>query len=244
MLKKLFILASLMLAAMFIYAQSLSLSHEGTVLEPNEEITVEGTVSSDEMVVELDVTNTSDNNLSVLVKKVENNIVGGSENTFCWAGLCYAPFVYVSPNAVEIGAGMTHEDDFSGHCNPWNNAGESSISYVFYDENNMNDSVMITIYYSALVTGVGDNFSSGYSLSKPYPNPATDVVKFDYDISGIQAVSVKIYSLIGSLVGEAEVSNSTGTLSFDAGLLEEGFYFYSLFRGSEKMESGKFVVKH
>lgn len=244
MIKKLLILTSTCLAVIFTYGQSLVLSHEDVDLQPNEEITFDGTVSDDEMVLELDVTNISDNNLSVLVKKVENYVVDGSENTFCWAYLCYAPFVYISPNSVEIAAGATHIDDFSGHCNPWSNSGVSSISYVFYDENNINDSVMVTVLYSAVETGVADNFNAGNSLSQPYPNPSSDIVKFDYNLAGNQPASVKIYSLIGSQVGEATITSSAGTLSFDTSILEEGFYFYSLYAGDAKMESGKFVVKH
>lgn len=243
MSKKLLVLSTIILAGLFSYAQSLSLIHEGTVLEPNAEVTLHGEANFTEMVIELDVQNNGSENLSVLVKKVENYVVEGSENTFCWAYLCYAPFVYISPNAVVIDAGVIHEDDFSGHYNPWGSAGEASISYVFYDENNINDSVMVNVIYTTLETGVGDNYSS-YSLSKAYPNPATNVVKFDYNIPGNQVASVKVYSLIGSLVGEAQMTSSQGTLSFDIGLLEEGFYFYSLFAGNEKMESGKFVVKH
>lgn len=243
MTKKLLIIATIILGGLFTYAQSLSLLHEGMELEPNEEITLHGEANNTEMVIELDVKNNGSSSMSVLVKKVENYVVEGSENTFCWAMLCYAPFVYVSPNAVTIEGGATHGPDFSGHYNPWSNPGEASISYVFYDENNINDSVMVNVIFTTLETGVGDNYAS-YSLSKAYPNPATDVVKFDYNIPGNQVATVKIYSLIGSLVGEAQMTSSQGTLRFDTGLLEEGFYFYSLYAGNEKMESGKFVVKH
>ena len=243
MTKKLLILTSFVIAALFTYAQSLSLIHEGTTLEPNEEITMQGPATNTEMVFELDVTNNSSSSMSVLVKKVENYLIDGSENTFCWAGLCYAPFVYVSPNAVAIPAGETHENDFSGHYNPWSNPGESSISYVFFDENNEDDSVLVTVIFTALETGIYNKFNTNYSFSQPYPNPATDVVKFDYSLLNNQSASVKIYSLIGSLVGEMEITSATGTLSLNTDKMEEGFYFYTLFSGNEKMESGKFIVK-
>ncbi|MCD4729742.1 MAG: T9SS type A sorting domain-containing protein [Bacteroidales bacterium] len=244
MTKKLLILTAIVMAALFTYAQSLSLSHDGTTLEPNEEITMQGPASNTEMVIEFDVTNNGSSGMSVLVKKVENYLVDSTENTFCWAGLCYPPFVYVSPNAVTIAAGVTHENDFSGHYNPKSHPGESSISYVFFDENNEDDSVMVTVIYTALETGIDDKFNTNYSFSQPYPNPATGFVKFDYNMQNKQSASVKIYSLIGLLVGEMEITSATGTLTFNTDKLEEGFYFYTLFSGNEKMESGKFILKH
>ncbi len=230
--------------AAFIFAQNLSLSHEGTVLEPNEVIKIHGEANNTEMIIELDVTNNGSVALDVLVKKVENYIIDGSENTFCWAGLCFAPFVYVSPYSVNIGAGVTHTDDFSGHYNPLSNEGESSISYVFFDANNINDSIMVTVLFTTLTSGFGENIVADYSISNPYPNPASSFVKFDYDFSVLGNTSMKIYSLVGSLVREIKLTNNSGTLQVNTGNLEEGFYFYKLANGSNELKTGKFVVQH
>lgn len=244
-MKKILLLSTLLsFVAAVVFAQSLSLSHEGTVLEPNEELTVHGPANDTEMIIELDVTNNGGAALDVLLKKVENYVVSGSENTFCWAGLCYAPFVYISPNSVNIGAGVTHTDDFSGHYNPWSNPGESSISYVFYDANNVNDSIMVTVIFTTATIGYGDNLAAKFNISDPYPNPASSYVKFDYDFANVANSSLKIYSLVGSLVREINISNSAGSLQINTGDLEEGFYFYRLSNGAAELKTGKFVVKH
>jgi len=244
MRNKAILLVLFVCATVFTFAQSLSLSHEGTVLDPNEELTVTGPANNTEMIIELDVTNTSGTAMDVLVKKVENYVVAGSENTFCWAGLCYAPFVYVSPNSVNIGAGVTHTDDFSGHYNPWSNAGESSISYVFYDAANINDSIMVTVFFTTGTIGYAENLIADFNISDPYPNPASSYVKFDYDLSEVGNTSIKIYSLVGSLVREIKLTNNSGTLQVNTVDLEEGFYFYKLTNGSNEYKTGKFVVKH
>jgi len=230
--------------AVFTFAQNLSLTHEGTVLEPNEEITLTGAANNTEMIIELDVTNNSASAMDVLVKKVENYIIAGSENTFCWAGLCYAPFVYVSPNSVNIGAGATHTNDFSGHYNPKSNPGESSISYVFFDANNINDSIMITVIYQTQTVGYGENMTADFSISDPYPNPANSFVKFNYDYSEMGNTTLEIYSLLGSLVRKVNFTNNTGTKQINIGDLEEGFYFYKVANGSKELKTGKFIVKH
>jgi len=244
-MKKIVLLSTLFsFVAAMVFAQSLSLLHEGTVLEPNEEVTVHGPANDTEMIIELDVTNNGGAALDVLVKKVENYVVTGSENTFCWAGLCYAPFVYVSPNSVNIGAGVTHENDFSGHYNPWSNPGESSISYVFYDANNVNDSVMVNVIFTTATNGYEDNLITEFSISDPYPNPASSYVKFDYDFANVGNSSLRIYSLVGSLVREISITNNSGSLQVNTIDLEEGFYFYRLSNGAAELKTGKFVVKH
>ena len=144
MIKKLLILTSFVMAALFTNAQSLSLTHDGTPLEPFEEVTIHGEANNTDMVIELDVTNNSSDSIAVLVKKVENYLVDSTENTFCW-GQCFLPWIYQSPNPIVIGAGATNDIDFSGHYNPKSNAGESSISYVFFDEADPNDSVSLSI---------------------------------------------------------------------------------------------------
>jgi len=181
--------------------------------------------------------------MDVLVKKVENYLVSGSENTFCWAGLCYAPFVYISPNSVNIAGGATHTDDFSGHYNPWSNPGESSISYVFYDAANTIDSVMVVVLYKTQTVGVGDNLANEFNISEPYPNPASSYVKFDYDFANVGNSSLRIYSLVGSLVREINITNNSGSMQVNTGDLEEGFYFYRLTNGANELKTGKFVVK-
>ena len=72
---KLLIISSFVIAALSINAQSLSLSHEGTPLEPSEEITVYGETGPILIAVEIDVTNNSSTEMAVLVKKVENYLV-------------------------------------------------------------------------------------------------------------------------------------------------------------------------
>lgn len=243
MTKKILILTSFVIAVLFTNAQSLSLAHEGVTLAPNEEVIMYGPATNDEIVIELDVTNNGSSTMNVLVKKVENYLVEGSENTFCW-GLCFPPFVYQSPNSIEIAAGATNDLDFSGHYNPKTNEGESSISYVFFDENNPSDSVMVTVIFTTIQTGIGNQFGQANIISSAYPNPANNFVRFDYSLETKQGASMKIYSLIGSLVKEYNVSSGNGTIEVETADLEEGFYFYTLSSGNKEIETGKFVVKH
>ena len=88
---KLLFTIGFILAAGFVFSQNLVLSHDGETLEPNAQITVQGSAADPEIVVELDVTNTGTTSLEVLCQRYELDMVTGSLSAICWGGLCYGP---------------------------------------------------------------------------------------------------------------------------------------------------------
>ncbi len=225
------------------FGQSLSLIYEGNPIPANQEIIFEGIANGNVMVFEVQVTNNSTNSLDVLVKKVENYLLEGTVNTFCWAGQCYGPDTYVSPNSETIEAGETTPPGaFSGDYNPGTIIGQSSISYVFFDQNNVNDSVMVTVLFTCNTTGIKTNFEPEYSISEPYPNPASQFVKFDFDLMKEGNATLKIYSLVGSLVEEIKIIENSGTIQVDTDKYQEGFYFYTFTAEGKDLTTGKFIV--
>ncbi len=240
--KKLLLILSLSLFTVYSFSQSLSLSYEGTVLTHNQEITIEGNISLGEIVGELAVTNNSSNAIDVKVKKVENYLIPETTNTFCWAGQCYAPNTYISPLSTSIPAGGTNENDFSGHYDAAGNPGQSSISYVFFDMNNPNDSVSVIIVFNGLLTGI-DNTVAEVTLSNPYPNPAVNHVNFDYTTGTIKNAHISIYSLVGTMIRDVELTESNSTVNISTRDLADGFYFYRLYSGNQEVKTGKFVIR-
>lgn len=245
MKKVLTLTLTILFGAIIAFAQNLSLVHNGSPIEANSVILFEGIANNDEMVIELEVTNNSNASMDVMVKKVENFVIPTTVNTFCWAGLCYPPFIFISPNFTTIPAGGTSAvGDFSGHYNPMSIAGLSTISYVFFDNDNHNDSVMVTINYSALTTGINPNTAEKLVISEPYPNPANQLVNFDYELNDADGAQLSVYSLIGSLVKEIKISNESGTLQLSTDQFQEGFYFYVLSTSGKELKAGRFIVSH
>jgi hypothetical protein len=244
MKKVLVFLIALLMGSAITYSQNLSLVYEGNPIPANFTIGTYGPANGDEMIIEFEVTNNSISPIDVLAKKVENSLITGSVNTFCWAGQCYPPFVYVSPNFTTIPAGATTAvGEFSGHYNPDSNPGQSSVSYVFFDNNNVNDSVMVTVLFYTSTTGITPNCKSEFTISDPYPNPANHFVKFDYELSEANG-QLKIYSLVGSLVKESEITDQSGTIQMSTERMEEGFYFYILSSSGKELKTGRFIVNH
>jgi hypothetical protein len=67
---------------------------------------------------------------------------------------------------------------------------------------------------------------------------------FDYNFPTNQEVTLRVYSLIGSLVREIEFTSASGTIRFGTEKFIEGFYFYKLLAGNAEITSGKFIVNH
>jgi hypothetical protein len=191
--------------------------------------------------VEIDITNNSNAALDVLLKKVEGALVPGSQNTFCW-GLCFPPFIYVAPDPITIPAGTTNESDFSGHYNPYGNTGESTISYVFWDEANPLDSVMVTVIFNGILTGTNEISSGIEMISEAYPNPAVSEVNFNLNLNeDALPLVMKIFNSGGALVRESLITDIHENINISVEGLNEGIYFYQIVN-NYRLASGRFVI--
>ncbi|MHB9010653.1 MAG: T9SS type A sorting domain-containing protein [Ignavibacteriaceae bacterium] len=81
------------------------------------------------------------------------------------------------------------------------------------------------------------NVPDGFSLSQNYPNPFNPTTSINYSIPKASFVSIKVYDVLGNevalLVNEEKPAGNYG-VTFDAGKLSSGVYFY-------KMQAGNFV---
>ena len=154
------------------FSQSLTLqTPEGVNIPNGGEITVYGEETATEIVCHLYVTNISASAINVSLKRNQIYLVGDSWSQFCW-GMCYGPHVNQSAFPLEIAAGATNEDDFSGHYHPEGNVGVSRISYTFYDDTNLNDSIMVIVNYAAGIVGQTIAIEPGFQFVSSNVNPS------------------------------------------------------------------------
>jgi hypothetical protein len=219
--------------------QSFVLTHQGITLAPNDEILVEGPASVFEIVAYLDVTNTSSDTISVRVQRYENNMVPGSQSAICW-GLCYPPDISLSPYTIAIAGGETNTTDFAAHFYPDGNVGISEIAFVFFDDKNPNDSVMVITLFNAQVSGIDQ--ARHEALSNVYPNPANTFVNFELYHDLTNDIRIELMSVTGAVVAESPIHQKTTTINTSN--LPGGLYFYRLHMNGEVVESGRIVIKH
>jgi hypothetical protein len=243
-MKKIILVLISMFMIVWVFSQSLELYYDADLLNPTDEITLTAHPDSGLMVLNtLDVKNISDVTLGVVcVRKILENIEG-SENSFCWGGLCFPPYVDTSFTTTSIDPqGISYE--FSGDHDPKGYDGTTRVKYTFYDIENPDDNIAIIINYDASEPNAAQKFDLQPILSKAYPNPANNLVSVDYDLRGISNARVAFFNLLGSKVDEIELLKSEGTLTINTTKYTEGIYFYSLLIENEVLITQKIIIRH
>ncbi|HEY5122911.1 MAG TPA: T9SS type A sorting domain-containing protein, partial [Ignavibacteria bacterium] len=101
-----------------------------------------------------------------------------------------------------------------------------------------------TTYYMA----VGNNISivpDDFVLYQNYPNPFNSISKIKYKISKTGEIKVAVFDLRGKQIQtlvNKRYSPGTYEVSFDAGNLSSGIYFYSLFANGVRIETKKMML--
>jgi hypothetical protein len=238
------ILLSLLVVAAIVStagAQSLELIYEGEVFPHGGSITIDGDPADDELVVHMVIKNIGSQAADVFCRKIVVDTIPGSSNYFCW-NLCFGNRVYLSPVSIPLQPDE-ETDEFSGHYQPFSNAGLTQMIYSFFDGANPNDSTYFYVNYFASSVGISENTTDAPSLSNPYPNPASTQVSFDYNIpAGVSNASVNIHNLLGLKVKEFNLFGNNGKVTIDVMDLKEGIYFYSVKLDNQVTETKRLVI--
>lgn len=94
---------------------------------------------------------------------------------------------------------------------------------------------------------VGDKLFSNEKLivSNVYPNPASDYVMVDYNITGnLNEAKLTFYSLLGSQIAEYDLDKFDKNIRVSTSNLASGIYLYQLSVDGQKLMTKKFLVRH
>lgn len=227
------------------FAQSLSLSFtNGDPINSGSTVQFVGDPSDETIYAYINITNLTAIAKTVSIKKVihEGDTIPGTWNTFCW-GVCYSDTTYISPFPQTIQPGIT-SDGFSGDYSPKNHLGISTISYVFFNVDDRNDSVSVVVEFKASPASVGNEPDGLVKFSGAYPNPAVNDVYVEYSIPvTFNRASIIISNMLGSRVKEVSLTERSGKASITVTDLTNGIYFYSLIADDQLLQTRKFVVR-
>lgn len=223
--------------------KKLAISNDMGEFVDGKTIQIEGTNETSIVMDKLRVINFKDNASSVKVLKMinEGDTIPGSTNSFYWGGMEYPVNVYES-DPVSLESKATSYD-FAGNLYTNETSGISTISYKFYDENDPDDNVMLTVEFNAKTSDIIENRL--VEISNAYPNPADKTVYFNIKsiIPGTEA-RIIIRNLLGEVVKEQNIFNSSKTVNFNVSDLNEGLYVYSLIINDKVTATRKLVVRH
>jgi len=194
------------------------------------------------------VVNTTSSTINVYVKKIYLNVPATTENQFCWASLCYNPNTFISTNSQLIGANDTTsyadvlKPQFFSKINSSVSdfAGTASIRYVAYVDGNPNDSAYIDVHFSTLASV--ENIKENNKITGFYPNPARDIVTFNYQIENTHDAYLSIFDLTGSKVKDIRFTSLSGSLKTDLSALKPGVYFYTFYVRGKALSTKRIVI--
>lgn len=174
-------------------------------------------------------------------------MLDSTELTMCWAGNCYPSNVNISPYSQPITAGQTITE-FVGHYSQIAfhhfKKGESVVRWVFFDRDNANDSMSVTIKYTSYPLGIAETSGRQATMSNAYPNPAGASANVSYSIpSGSDGIII-IRNLLGATMQSEQLSSLNGKITLNTANLSDGIYFYSLMVNGKSSQTKKLIVKH
>ncbi|OFY47495.1 MAG: hypothetical protein A2W85_02190 [Bacteroidetes bacterium GWF2_41_31] len=134
---------------LYVDAQTFELTWHGEVL--GDTVVISDVPTANDMTFDPIVTNLSNSNIKVKVRRNEISIVDSTANYFCWVA-CYAPFVNESGEFHVMAPGAsTDQDFFYAHYTPLNQSGTSIIEYMFYNMDDESQNLKVVVKYKTSV---------------------------------------------------------------------------------------------
>jgi hypothetical protein len=216
-----------------------------------QEATYTGTLAalgaSGELSSHWSVTNTTNSTITVRVNRSTVSSVAGSQNRFCWNGICFSPSTNTSTMPTDMtlaaGASTTSANGFMGYYTPNNNAGQTTVEYCFFSVADPNVQSCLTVNYCVdCEIGVAE-VQQAASLGELSTNPLRGVGSLAYNLGG-QASNGKIiiYTITGQQVKTINLGSRDGVIFLDGSEFEPGMYFYSLQSNGKVIGTHKMIV--
>ena len=231
-------------------AQSLQFEKDGYVFGQGETVVCTQVEEWGEMILDLQLRNTTSAPIDVVVRKEPIKIVEGTGSSFCW-GSCYDSTVYVSPRPETLEAGALslngllsfhHDIDPTDEADPANFiVGTSIVKFYAYPFGHEEDYICLEVWFAYNAEGVAEKPTCDFGHA--YPNPASSMVRFDFALSPVDNATVAVYNLLGQEVMRQPLTTLQGTATLSVADLNEGIYFCNLIVNGQPVKTEKFIVK-
>jgi len=192
--------------------------------------------------------NTGTTTLTLGAKKKEYDRQPDEYHAFCFGGTCFDSTTYVSP-FHDIIAPVGTDSTFSGHYrfdNILHVPNEFLVAYIFYDVNNTTDSAVVYVKYNTMLqVGIEDHSASALFLSKAWPNPVTDILNFNYRLSGKAGCAdacMIVTNGLGERLEKRALIQNEGTVSFETRNWMPGIYYCSVVVDNYAVATNKCIV--
>lgn len=217
-------------------AQNIKLINDGKVIS--------GALGS-EMRSQIQIQNTSDEPVMVMVRRIDMHIGSSQSSYFCWGNDCQEASVENLTLARRIMPGEI-TSDFVSVLESGLVEGESMVKYLIYEKDHPSNFVEYEANYKV---GISDPHgmlftSDNAKLSDIYPNPVREVAILDYTINNEDTkAKIIIHNILGSVIGEYDLVTAESQLKISTNDFNAGVYFYTLYIDEDGIITKKLVIK-
>lgn len=208
-------------------AQSLELMKKDGSAIVNDSITIITSNLSNTIEVPVYVKNNGSKSMDVLIKVYKKDLVAGSSASFCWGSSCF-DIATNEPDAFTSIAASDTAKEFHSDYEPNENTGVSEIMYTFYNKNDVEDSVSVTIYYNVTsTTGIADKLNEIKESIRAYPNPVQNTLHVDYNLKDNTGASIAVYDIVGKRIKHQLISFTEQNSMIDVSDIKPGVYIWT-----------------
>lgn len=238
-MKKTFFTLMLLAVVSLMSAQTLQFEWEGTVYENGQTVISPYFEDYGEYVLDMHIRNLSETDQDVVVEREIVELPEGAISYFCW-GLCFMPEINISPDPVLIPAQTLSDEDLAFHVMfTEGETGVAVVNYYAYNPRDPENKIGITV----LAGSHAQVTEHTLLLGQAYPNPATNVVHFDYSNNNGSDMNAVVYNLLGQEVKSQVASSNHGRIDIAVDDLQPGIYFCSIKVNNATVKTEKFIVK-
>lgn len=194
------------------------------------------------------VKNTSANNVSYGIKRVDQAINPGASAYFCFGslGTCFPPSTtsVSATDYLNVNAGASSSNQQLYFDEDLSTQGYSEIVYELYNVNNPSDKFTFTLKYNSILAGIKENHSLFGNISNVFPNPSNHVAHIKLQSSAtVKNAVVGITNSLGTEVYSNNITLNVGdnTVRLETENLPSGIYFATITSGKNKIVK-KFIV--
>jgi hypothetical protein len=241
MKKYLLLFIILVLAQAPLLAQSLELMKKDGSAITEDTIYIKTNNGSSTLEAPVYVKNTSNKAIDVLVNVYVKSIMDESSASYCWGGSCFDILTSPSTSHTTIESADTAKE-FHSDLSPNNQVGLSEIMFTFYNKNNSDDSVSVTVYYELFITGL-DPFSEIKESIRAFPNPVQNTLFLSYNNQNTSDFTISIFDIVGKKVKSQKLVNNESVSEIDVSIFKQGIYIWTLESNGIPIKSQKFIKK-
>ena len=187
--------------------------------------------------------NNSDKPISLIIRKVTEQIGTTQKKYFCIDNNCLDSKVEDYVLKVEPGQSV---NNFYIALDAGLNRNESTLRYLAYNKANPNQSMEVELNFEVeekpdKATIYNSRYITVYDV---YPNPAVEEAFLDYDLASDNVnAKILVHNILGNIIGEYTLSSLEKRVRIRIDDQSAGIYFYTLYVENEGVMTRKLIVK-